>query len=237
MKKTFLKTLLISIAAITLIAFYSYFHSIVSNVAFIVTLDQILSTIISELWKFISTPTIFIASLVIIILWLFRKNISAIFPAIKQIKAGSFSATIDYSDISKSVSESQTSSDVQNKIELTDEFLDVITRQFGEKTWNFLLDIDDKILTLDDHVARYKKIAYLFEDEDSMNEFEKAFGIDSLRIFYYGVFKMNGAAFRNLLFDVKISENLMSGSYTLKPKFRHKLEARLKEIEQEKTSK
>jgi hypothetical protein len=96
------KTITLNIIGfLLLIIGYSYFRSYIDQIKFIVALDKVISTIISEAWKLLSSPTIFIALIIVILIFLFKENLQKLFPAIKEIKAGSFSAIIDSSQLGK----------------------------------------------------------------------------------------------------------------------------------------
>lgn len=95
MKKEFKNRILTIIILIVPFIAYSWFRSVVSKIAFINVLDSLMSTVIVEIWKLISSPIIFVSLLVFILIWKFRNHIELMFPNVKEIKAGSFSALFE----------------------------------------------------------------------------------------------------------------------------------------------
>jgi hypothetical protein len=82
--------IIVSSAFILLIAGYSYLRSSVDHVTFLFALYTLLVKLASKLWHFLTEPVIFIAVLIFILLWLFRKPIIMLFPEIKGVKGIKF---------------------------------------------------------------------------------------------------------------------------------------------------
>jgi hypothetical protein len=116
-----------------------------------VALDQVISTLISEGWIFISTPTIFIALLATFLLWRFKDSIQAIIPAIKELRAGSFSAEMDFSKLD-SIIQKPTADPIAAEIQIeapttnNDLKVDFILNSMGKESLIFILGMDGKNL-------------------------------------------------------------------------------------------
>jgi len=124
---------------------YSYFRSYIDQIGFVFALDKVISIIISEIWKVLSSPTIFIATLIVLLLISFRENLLKFFPAIKEIKAGSFSAIIDYSQIENLLSaksnELESAKDLDTKKKKED-VQNYLLERIGKETLTFFLELD-----------------------------------------------------------------------------------------------
>jgi hypothetical protein len=228
MKKAWAKYIIPPSIFFALIGITALFRAVLDKIAYLIALDIVISTVIRELWKFITTPTIFIAILIAYVLWIFRKNIIAILPAIKEIKAGSFSATLDYAPENKSGSTDDNSATVtidKYQTEYQTEAVDVIINELGEIACNIFLSFDEKVSSTDDWLNKFLEKDYL--------EFSSLTGIseNDKRNVYIGVFKTLEAYIFDFLFSMKLSNDNNTAYITLLPGIREKLEARLQYLQ------
>ncbi len=229
------KTIILNIIGfLLLISGYSYFRSYIDQISFVVALDKVTSIIISEVWKLFSSPTIFIAILIVLLLVAFRENLLTLFPAIKEIKAGSFSAIIDYSQIGKMLSAKSSDLDLTKDLDTKKKKEDVqnyLVERLGKETLMFFLELDGK----SDEFSETLKIAEQFHvggkylDDDSLRKLDNA----SKKLYLLGnlivLLKVMFPAF----FDAHIDDNFEEGTRTLKDGLRSKMEMRLKILEQQ----
>jgi hypothetical protein len=246
MKKSWLKTLWIfisglkplwvSITVIVLIGGYSYFRSIATNINFIVAVDQILLVIIGEVWKFISTPTVFIAFLASILLWTFRENVRTIFPALRELSAAGISAKFDYPrdqpkdtiliDVASAtgkllppnITKTQPSNQQDEQL-----FIKVIISRLAPETCNFLLDLDNKMLTTSGVTERIQTAGILSWWARKMPDENKKY-------YYQGVFRTLYSAIIIRLFDITITQDTQEAHFILKTDAKELLIARIQEL-------
>lgn len=207
---------------------YSYFRSYIDQVKFIVALDSTVSLIIAELWKLASSPTIFISLIVVILILSFKENLLMIFPAIKEIKAGSFSAIIDYSKLDKLLSTNldgfESAKDINTKKKQED-VTNYLLDRLGKETLLFFLEIDGKPLEISqilkiaesNHVGENSMLDEDFKKLDSLSKFNYLLGN------FVVLIKLTFPAFfyKNVDDDGEVTRTLKEG-------IRTKIEARLK---------
>ncbi len=136
MKRQKLFILSIFISLVLVIISYSFLRSYLDGQSFLFALDKVVSNIFSELWKFVSTPLIFVSLMIALFIYAARENILLLFPAIKEISAGSFSAKIEYPQTNTVLAEelSNTPKLDQNQSDL---FIEIFLNNLKENTLLF----------------------------------------------------------------------------------------------------
>jgi hypothetical protein len=222
-----LKNIGIILATLTLLFLYTLFRSIVSSITFLNAFDIVSSNIITELWKFISTPTIFLGLLAFILIWRFRNSIESVFPGLKELKAGSFSALFEtpiLQDSDQSITELPNKKIDKNEANLEEKILDRTIDSLGKKFIQFFLDVDGKSFTPDEIVrklAEYKPYETFLISEN-----------ERVRIGYYGgVYRAVLGHVMRKIFIINVHEDKKGSNFNLKAGIREKLENRLNMLE------
>lgn len=222
------------IGFLLLISGYSYFRSYIDQISFVIAFDKVTSIIINEIWELFSSPTIFIAILIILLLIAFKENLLTLFPAIKEIKAGSFSAIIDYSQIEKMLSSKTSDLDLTKDLDTKRKKEDVqnyLIKRLGKETLMFFLELDGK----SDEFSEMLKTAEQFHigigggylASDSFIELD----VDSKRLYLLGNLLVLLNVTFPAFFDKHVDDN-GEGTRTLKDGLRNKMEMQLKVLEQ-----
>lgn len=223
----------IVIGILLFIALYALFHSFVKAIPYIQVLDQVLSTIINEGWKFISNPTIFIVIIIAIVVWRTRERLLSLFPAIREIKAGAFSARLDYSQINNIIKSEENKDIKPVKSESMDINSEVVgsylIEHFTKETLNFLMALDNRAF---DGADIYHKVQEFKLGSAHVVDFETLEKNTRLG-FYLGIYIL----FYRLFFPrfYTKEDNEYSGlKFILKPKIKEQIEKRLTDLNSQK---
>jgi hypothetical protein len=146
-------------------------RSYLDGQSFLIALDKVVSNLFGELWKFISTPLIFVSLIVALFVYTVRENILLLFPAIKEISAGSFSAKIEYPHSGNGLVEELSAFPKldQNK---SDFVAEILLNSLREETLLFLLYMNKK-----DNSVKWADIFSIMEQykigTKSINNYDK----------------------------------------------------------------
>lgn len=80
---------------LVVLAIVSAYRAYIDHKPFPLAFDSLITTIIGELWKVISTPTVFIATILGIVLLTYRRQLSPFISALREISVGSISAKLE----------------------------------------------------------------------------------------------------------------------------------------------
>jgi len=227
MRTNRLKNISITIAILASVFIYAVFKSEVSKVTFLTSLDIIISNIIAELWKFVSTPTIFLGILAFILIWRFRNSIESIFPGLKEFKAGSFSALFEIptdKDSSESINEKPRIKTDKNEEILDEKIAERTIGLLGKRTTRLFLDIDGKSFALKDLLNKLAE----------SNLYESFLVSDDAKIregFYAGIYRVMQTYVMRYLFVINLSEDGKIAHFKLKAGIREKIENRINQLE------
>jgi len=227
------KSWFVTIAIILLISGYAYFRSVATNTAFLVSLDQTLLTIISEIWKFVSNPTIFIATLIAFTISLFRENLRSMIPSLTEVSGAGFlvkfnSLPGDTGQNAKSLTEGNENLAVDNR----DIVIDNIVESLGSSAMvNLCLNLDTKTIKADELIEMIDNSGILKDNAPDRKQ--------NRSDFFSGVFATLNPTIFHYLFDMDISDDRLSAQFSLKPRAKERLLAKAKEIkgQSKKTSK
>ena len=223
---SWLKNLLVILGILFLVFFYAGFQSYATKSIFIISLYEVITTLIGEVWKLVSTPTVFVAGLLFIILWNYRTKIETIFPALRELSAGGVSAKFDFTDILPSLPNSRLE---PHDIALQDSSENLVREQIishlGKRTSNLMLRLNDQSLTVDEFIDKIQE-AKLFSSHI------EGYDPQQRRHFYYGVFNAIWIYIRPFLIDISFEQNYHVAQLKLKPGVKELVEARLESIEQ-----
>ncbi|MBK9924351.1 MAG: hypothetical protein IPP66_03585 [Anaerolineales bacterium] len=218
----------LSICGIFVLIFvYALFQAQALDTKFIVSLYTILSAIIYELWKLISNPTVFIALLILVVIRMFRENIENIFPAIKELSAGSLSAKFEFPEVKFPLSNT-----TQSILDKTSEAENVVARRIidtlGISSCNVLLKIDNLPLNVLEFIS-------ILSDEKlfSVNYefYSKRVEIDITNIYYDGILRSLWVYVIPHLMDKQYIEGNKIVRMNFKPGIRKLIKDHLQELE------
>jgi hypothetical protein len=201
---------------------------VVDKTSLLISFDKTLSVVIQKSWEFISNPAIFIATIILILVWNFRDSINQVFKKIKEIKYKDFSASIgpDEDFYSSKPSQPNPTIDIKKgEAEQEDRYRSIIS-VLGEKTASALLEIDNKILSVDDviDILKEKKIFYNDSVPAKLSD-----------VYYYGIFKGFYSYLARALFIVEPSKDRSQAKFTSQPKVKELIEKRIEELDKSKT--
>lgn len=222
-----------SIIIALLIGLYSLFKSNVDSISYIKSLDLVLSIIIHEGWKFISSPSIFLTLVAAFFLWEFRDNILSMFPAIKEIKAGPFSASLNYAvqnslieipNIEAQNTANQTNEAQEVSVKQNEEIINYIINRSGLRSCQLYLAVDKSSLTVNDWIRKMSE----FEIYDSIIKTDD----EKLRYqFYHGLFRgTEKYAIGKLFSNKRIDPESKALYFELLPTVREKIQFRYNEL-------
>jgi hypothetical protein len=225
LKNDRLKGFVFSILIITFFIIYSFLRSEVDKTVFIVAFDKVLSTLLIELWKFVSNPIIFIALLVFFVLWIYKDNIVTIFPSIREIKAGSFSATLDFAKPEANINSKVQESNLPIKIDPIDFSQKILLEHIEVKWLKLLLDIDNKIITVNEFTELMQKLEIRFSN------LSLAFKNGNPKLIYYFYYGMMITYLQFLVPTLLTQKDIeyARAYFTLNSGIREKIEKILKE--------
>jgi len=221
MQRNQIKNIIISLAIITAIIVYTLFKSTVSGMPFLNALDVVTSNIITEAWRFVSTPTIFLGILVVFLILKFRNSIESVFPSLREFKAGSFSALFEI-PVSPLKIQSQDIKISAKEQEIFDEkIVESFITLFGKRSCEFFLYLDDKSLSLKQVYRKMNEIQLLSGSIET-DETEKRL------YFYAGAFRTIWSFVVPYFYNVEVSESSKISHFHLKAGIHDKLQAKLK---------
>jgi len=217
MKKIWKKLIGVVFVFFAIILIYSSFRTLIDKTNLLISFDKTFSLVVQEIWKFISTPAIFITLVILVVCLNFRDQINNIFPKIKELSYKGLSIAFDSRDRKRFES-------TQGTYPNNDDQIKSIISAFGKRTTAVLLELGDKILDVDEIVKIIKKNSLLECDFVTNKKPSLSKG------YYYGVFKSLQFYFFDYLFDDEVSEDKMQAKLNYKPKVQALLEKRNREL-------
>ncbi len=83
------------IPVLLVLVIVSAYRAYIDDKPFLLAFDSLVTIIISEFWKVISTPTVFIATILGVVLLTYRKQASPFISALREISIGNISAKLE----------------------------------------------------------------------------------------------------------------------------------------------
>lgn len=225
--KKYWKTLIVVLVFFGIILMYSWFRTLIDKTNLLISFDKTFSMVIQEIWKVISFPVIFISIIILVVVWNFRDQIFHFVKKVREIKYKDFSAAFELGDEKnfESIQKSQTPP-VLIGTQVTQSNDDKLFRSLisvmGEETIAVLLELDDKILSMEGifNILKQNKLFHSTVISDEKPE---------LSLFYYwGIFKSLNSYFLRNLSIAEVSEDKNQIKFSLKPRVREMLEEMMK---------
>lgn len=218
--------IIITIVVIIIIAF-SFLRSKVYEMDFFKSFDIVLTNIISELWKFISNPTIFLGMSILFLVWKFRSNIEAMFPNLKELKAGGLSMTFNplaFENVNQKISEKTDVMPAGAKTFAEEKFFEEILDLSDQNICRLFLDIDDNKLTMQQLGKKFRESGIYKDELKTANE-------DYRNYFYRGVFNTLWNYVITQIFTIKLSDKNRIAEFKLRNGFREKIINKIKDLD------
>ncbi|HCR69828.1 MAG TPA: hypothetical protein DIW23_00160 [Anaerolineae bacterium] len=140
------------IIVVLFIVLISYYRAFIDDVSFLVALDKILNGLTNSIWILLQNSIVLIAVSVGIGFWILKDSFPKILMAITELRAGTFSAKFDASKLF--YDEILEKSNNTNEINITlnkDEVIASIVEILSPKLCEYLLEVNQKELSIDEH--------------------------------------------------------------------------------------
>jgi len=231
------RSVLLILGVLLIVSLYASFESYAIKSTFLAALYDVISSLVTEIWRFISTPTVFISVLVFALLWSFRARLDAMFPAIRKLTAGNVSAEFDYSQsrtpvealipsnplVPVNARPNSRSSDVEATPDTITQ-ASVVSFLRGP-TCRVLLKADGKLLTVDEFIQ-------IMDEEKAYERNIRNADKSEKFAFFLGAFRTLWMYVMPHLFSFETGDDLKVAHLHLKPGVRALIESRLADAEQ-----
>lgn len=141
-------------AVVFLLALISAYRTYIDHSPFLLSFDRLARAIVSEIWKILSTPTVFLAAILALVLIAYREQLAPLALGLREVTFGAFTAkflarqalALEEESVEQTIRTQE-----ENAPRLADSTKREIVGNLSQETCLYFLQVANKSLPLEEH--------------------------------------------------------------------------------------
>lgn len=141
-------------AVVLLLALISAYRTYIDHSPFLLSFDRLARAIVSEIWKILSTPTVFLATILALVLIAYREQLAPLALGLREVTFGAFTAKFlarQTRALEEESVEQTIRTQAENAPRLADSTKREIVGNLSQETCLYFLQVANKPLPLEEH--------------------------------------------------------------------------------------